>query len=901
MGKVKKILETELVGGTQEIDVYPVTSTKAVYDENNERLDHILSRRGIINVSTNYNEDHIAEVLTLQQAINKVPLNDRVLGFTMTFLSSEGWKTYQYIGRSIANWSYIVEWNEELKKSDLTDEVGNSGDKVISQKGVTTMSMNEFILKSARIKDVSNNWDKTTYNNSVINSNGEVINNFSTWKVHEIHSKLKDNKVFYVEFLSNSAIVENFVTVAVYRESDDSLVGVFNPEGRTVVSFRPFYYIKVTTSSVNHTVIGGTTVIQDTDTLEDLSEEVDNLDSRLLSYSNAANKIVEEQQGYYNFIDGEFTPQDGYYSCKFDIVADKDYYLTTRFIGSFLAGAVYINNEGRVLGYELNGQGSSSTIVSRYKLTIPIGTTKVLCSCNYYSRLNLKLEYSQEGSIDKYNRNKLLIDSYQWIRTGIDLGNIIMTSYPSEIGALRPDGGIDGSHSNYVTYTVKNTNTSNSFLFIKSEHDGNLPTAFCTVAILSESNNDVVFYARLHGKQIIAIQKGYYARICLSDLRPNIQTSYRYVNLDYPSPLDKYWKNKKGAWFGTSIPAQGYPTNCGKYLEMTMYNEAQGSSMCRAGRRVHTPNDPLGDVYGVTGVAWQNICYSLSLNQAEKHDIFINWTTERRKANLKLKGYTDSQLTNVVGFANLMAGNFYGEGTDTTIISPSSKPNDIMSSNYNTFRKRCYACSWDTSNNIEEGFGKIEGKIQKYLNWDNTVDLWILDHGHNDNLNLDHDSITYYPDDPYDRWTFLGSMNFIIKQIYDFNPRARIVIIGHYENTTNGYKQTCDAQMTLANLWDIPIYKCWENFQMAKSKVITTNAYWDKSGAWHDSGFDGSNGYEGWRNDSDVDENIRLEDGTWVHDMTMLRVWMNDALHPSSNPAKDYYGRLCALFIKNNV
>ena len=42
MGKIKKILEKELIGGTQSTDVYPVTSTKAVYDENNVRLDTIL-------------------------------------------------------------------------------------------------------------------------------------------------------------------------------------------------------------------------------------------------------------------------------------------------------------------------------------------------------------------------------------------------------------------------------------------------------------------------------------------------------------------------------------------------------------------------------------------------------------------------------------------------------------------------------------------------------------------------------------------------------------------------------------------------------------------------------------------------------------------------------------------
>ena len=43
MGKIKKILENELVGGTQSTDVYPVTSTKAVYDEDNENLDSILN------------------------------------------------------------------------------------------------------------------------------------------------------------------------------------------------------------------------------------------------------------------------------------------------------------------------------------------------------------------------------------------------------------------------------------------------------------------------------------------------------------------------------------------------------------------------------------------------------------------------------------------------------------------------------------------------------------------------------------------------------------------------------------------------------------------------------------------------------------------------------------------
>lgn len=43
MGKIKKIFENELIGGTQSTEVYPITSVKAVYDENNERLDNIIN------------------------------------------------------------------------------------------------------------------------------------------------------------------------------------------------------------------------------------------------------------------------------------------------------------------------------------------------------------------------------------------------------------------------------------------------------------------------------------------------------------------------------------------------------------------------------------------------------------------------------------------------------------------------------------------------------------------------------------------------------------------------------------------------------------------------------------------------------------------------------------------
>ena len=42
MGKIKKLLESELIGGTQDTDIYPITSVKAVFGEKNIRLDTIL-------------------------------------------------------------------------------------------------------------------------------------------------------------------------------------------------------------------------------------------------------------------------------------------------------------------------------------------------------------------------------------------------------------------------------------------------------------------------------------------------------------------------------------------------------------------------------------------------------------------------------------------------------------------------------------------------------------------------------------------------------------------------------------------------------------------------------------------------------------------------------------------
>jgi hypothetical protein len=110
MGKIKKILENELVGGTQSTDVYPVTSTKAIYDENNVRLDTIL------------------KPATKEAAGLMSPEDKNNIGSLQT------------------------EVTKKFDKANVAQETGSATDKVMSQKAVSDI-LNEFrtVISNAAI------------------------------------------------------------------------------------------------------------------------------------------------------------------------------------------------------------------------------------------------------------------------------------------------------------------------------------------------------------------------------------------------------------------------------------------------------------------------------------------------------------------------------------------------------------------------------------------------------------------------------------------------------------------------------------------------------------------------------------------------------------------------------
>lgn len=146
MGVIRKLKDKELVGGTQDEEVYPVTSTQSVYNSQNKTLDQLLALNLPINISANYFANYFGNysitAYSLREAISAVPLYDRRIGFIGTYLSKDltpnKWITIQYNGTSVdsSSWVNTDNWVQMLSELDIVQSIGESEDKVMSQKAI---------------------------------------------------------------------------------------------------------------------------------------------------------------------------------------------------------------------------------------------------------------------------------------------------------------------------------------------------------------------------------------------------------------------------------------------------------------------------------------------------------------------------------------------------------------------------------------------------------------------------------------------------------------------------------------------------------------------------------------------------------------------------------------------
>jgi len=178
------------------------------------------------------------------------------------------------------------------------------------------------------------------------------------------------------------------------------------------------------------------------------------------------------------------------------------------------------------------------------------------------------------------------------------------------------------------------------------------------------------------------------------------------------------------------------------------------------------------------------------------------------------------------------------------------------------------------------GFSYENRLVAKYLDSTHNdfvehPDYFVFDHGLNDLANPDYDtneaSAISVPTIRDDRTFFIGAMNYLIDVILSYNPRARIIFIGHYEKER--FTQTFKGQENLFNYWDFPSIKLWSKIGWTQNQVVT-NGYWS--------------------------ENVWYESGGASQTLTFTQIWMEDNLHPDTLITRQLIADVLTPFIRDS-
>ena len=335
------------------------------------------------------------------------------------------------------------------------------------------------------------------------------------------------------------------------------------------------------------------------------------------------------------------------------------------------------------------------------------------------------------------------------------------------------------------------------------------------------------------------------------------------------------WQGKTLVWLGTSIPAGGkynisnpnsYPIMVGEILGATVYNEAVGSSAlhCKSPNRISTSN-PYGFLSNFEAVSR---CITNSLEEME-------WIIEH---------YNDSNVftNNVPSFLSdddkefirscsweIKLKKYFTADTfpDAWIIDHGH--NDIPSVSSEATYTEKKSIQGTQHNGYYTGGKFVESTASSYIEFDvtNELNVWIsgtfgsyydvYDIYDSDGNNIGHiansaetnvnelnvnviNATTLrvsnvniliktvnvetlkYP--LYDSlYSYNGAFDFIVNKILTYNPRARIIMIGEYENQK--YPTISENQMIAAKRWELPIYKQWENLGWSQQPIMVDGKY----------------------------------------------------------------------------
>ena len=547
--------------------------------------------------------------------------------------------------------------------------------------------------------------------------------------------------------------------------------------------------------------------------------------------------IAETEAGYYAKSTGAFVSNSAWLSKKYPIEEGKEYLATTVVSGSSLALAFYFDFFGKYIGFENAGEDGVLSSYHRRTLDIPDGTFYIGLT-NHSATIYPILE------VNDFDIPEVALDY------------IVEKAFPEDVNGYYSSAGTLVEAANWISATFRLL--GNKDYYLTSEVSGSA-TAMAVffdknMVFISRQNvgTDGVTDSYVREKLTVPENAVYAGLTNYSETNYAVLESIGFapVTSSYVETLvDKkliakslvnYWNNKNIVWFGTSIPAGGYPELVGAKLEATVHNEAVGSSMARA--FMYTGS--------MVGLNYINCLKALSQTIAEKQHLMDNWAT-----NLDSNGLTAGEggvAPFTYGWRDLLTG---------------TPPED-----YTTFASTEEILGWSYENKL----------TAKYLDSTDSgfvvaPDLFVFDHGHNDLNSLLKDdtceNAIAVPAIRNDRGRFIGAINYLIDEIFKYNPRARIVFIGHYENArkTMIYR----AQENLAEYWDFPLMKLWQKLGWSQQTVETTG-YW-------------------------VDVNTWVPSGGEPQTLTMTQIWMYDNLHPYSDDSKALIAKSLSEFLKTVV
>ena len=507
--------------------------------------------------------------------------------------------------------------------------------------------------------------------------------------------------------------------------------------------------------------------------------EIENLASSVTGIASA----VEEQlnigytKGYY------WNPTSGALSSTvdpnwraFDAIAVNSgeiYRITaTEFTGSIYL-AIFKDADGAVVGKSQLGPGGTSIVAVDVPVTVPDGAT-LMCVTAYTDNVTITKNINYKADLRK---------------------DIIQRDFESSLRLLSPKG-LDGYYWrqetgvrtlitadwSYFSADPLNVKEGETYRIICDKFSGNPSLVY--LALFKDATGVVIGRSNVGpGSGVVqsvdvnvTVPSGA-VTMCITSYSRNLQVIKSGSILSKipgnspaqdSSPLD-YWKGKKIVWLGTSIPAgsgsNAYPYILAQRLGANIVNRSVGSSPIRGGLDAFVTTD---DPYGWTGSLYTRVTRALSHSNAIKQEFIDNY---------------DSKWKSLVN------------GGPAT-LSDSDKA-AILSNSYEN---------------------RLAGNLD--------ADLFVIDHGINDYLWLeerggDLSSLLTPPVETRDINTFYGGMNVVIDYILSQNPRARILLIGFYEN--NLRPQIAQIQEKSAQLWEYQIVKLWEKTGWSQQVLTGTD------------------------------------------------------------------------------